>query len=113
MAEIVLGMGSSHAPQLALTPEGWWRRAVGDRTTREFWYQGKPYTYEGLREARSGENLERQLEPALAERRYQACQKAVSTLGETLTSVAPDVCIIVGDDQMESFLEDNMPAMSV
>ncbi len=113
MAEIVLGMGSSHAPQLALTPAGWWRRAEGDRTTREFWFRGQTYTFEELREARADEHLERQLEPELAERRYRACQRGIATLAETLTSVAPDVCIIVGDDQMEAFLEDNMPAISV
>ncbi len=113
MAEIVLGVGSSHAPQLALDPAGWWRRAEGDRTTREFWFRGSPYTFDALREARTGEHLERQLEPALAERRYQACQRAVATLGQKLADVAPDVCVIVGDDQKEAFLNDNMPAISV
>ena len=113
MARIVLGMGSSHAPQLALTPAGWWRRAQGDRIDRDFWYRGQGYTFDELREVRSGEHLERQLDEALAERRYQACQRAIGTLAQTLTDVAPDVCIIVGDDQMEAFLEDNMPAISV
>src|SRR4051794_847285 len=45
MAKIVLGLGTSHAPQLALTPDGWWRRAEGDkRDTEEFWFDGKVYT---------------------------------------------------------------------
>jgi hypothetical protein len=113
MAEIVLGMGSSHAPQLALTPAGWWRRAEGDRVTREFWFRGQTYSFDALREARASEHLDRQLEPDLAESRYQACQHAIAALGETLTTVAPDVCIIVGDDQREAFLDDNMPAISV
>jgi hypothetical protein len=113
MAEIVLGMGSSHAPQLALDPAGWWRRAQGDRVDRDFWFRGSEYTFDELRETRASEHLERQLEPALAERRYQACQRAIASLGQTLADVAPDVCIIVGDDQMEAFLEDNMPAISL
>ncbi len=113
MAEIVLGMGSSHAPQLALTPAGWWRRAEGDRVDRDFWYRGSTYTFDELCEARAGEHLERQLDPDLAERRYQACQRGIAALAETLGRVAPDVCIVVGDDQMEAFLEDNMPAISV
>jgi hypothetical protein len=114
MAEIVLGLGSSHAPQLALTPAGWWRRADGDRMdTEEFWFRGRAHTFNELAEVRAPEHLEAQIDPDLAERRYQTCQQAIHTLAETLSRVAPDVCIIVGDDQAECFLDDNMPAVSV
>lgn len=113
MSKIVLGLGSSHAPQLSLTPAGWWRRAEGDRRTTEFWFRGQTYTFDELAAARAGEHLERQVDPEVAEARYTACQRAIDTLAETLARVAPDVCIIVGDDQREAFLDDNMPALSV
>ena len=114
MAKIVLGLGTSHAPQLALTPAGRWRRAEGDRLdVEEFWFRGRAHTFNELAEARAAEHLEHQLDPDLAERRHAACQAAIARLGETLARAAPDVCVIVGDDQAESFLEDNMPAVSV
>jgi hypothetical protein len=99
---------------LALTPAGWWRRAEGDKLdTEEFWFRGKPHTFNELAELRAPEHLEPQIDLDLAEQRYQACQRAIHTLAETLTRMAPDVCIIVGDDQAECFLDDNMPAVSV
>jgi hypothetical protein len=113
MAKIVLGLGSSHAPQLSLTPAGWWRRAEGDRRTTEFWFRGQTYTFDALVRARAGEHLEDQIEPERAESRYARCQCAIATLAKTLERVAPDVCIIVGDDQREAFLDDNMPALSI
>src|SRR5205814_664650 len=45
--------------------------------------------------------------------RYDACQQAIAHLGETLDRVAPDVCIILGDDQHEAFSDENMPAIGV
>ena len=34
-------------------------------------------------------------------------------LGQTLAQVAPDVCIILGDDQKETFNDENMPALAI
>jgi hypothetical protein len=114
MAQIILGLGSSHAPQLHLTPAGWWRRAEGDKLdTEELWFRGRPHNFNQLAEVRSAERLEKQIEPDLAELRYQACQRAIGVLAERLAETRPDVCVIVGDDQEESFLDDNMPAISV
>jgi surfeit locus 1 family protein len=48
MAKIVLGIGSSHGPQLALPPEQWHRRATADRGNSELWYRGQTYTFPEL-----------------------------------------------------------------
>jgi hypothetical protein len=45
--------------------------------------------------------------------RHEACQRAIVTLAETLARVKPDRCIILGDDQHESFLDDIMPSVCV
>jgi len=37
----------------------------------------------------------------------------IGQLSDVLGRVAPDVCVILGDDQHESFHDDNMPAMSI
>jgi hypothetical protein len=113
MAEIVLGLGSSHAPQLALPPGEWWRRADHDRKATELWYRGDVMTFAALVDARAGEHFERELTPEKFEARFAACQQAIGALAETLERAAPDVVVIVGDDQHECFLEDNMPSIAL
>ena len=113
MAKIVLGMASSHAPQLAMPPDQW--RAYGDRSrTRDgHWYQGKTYTFSELLDARAEEHLERECTEEKFQARFDACQKAISHLEETLTRIAPDVCVMFGDDQHEVFTEDHVPSIAV
>jgi hypothetical protein len=113
MARIVLGIGSSHGPQLGMPPEQWWRRADSDKQNPALWYRGKTYRYDDLVEERASAHFERELPLETMQARHAACQKAIAALGDTLAEVAPDVCVIVGDDQDEVFLEDNMPAMAV
>jgi len=48
MAKLVLGLGTSHGPQLFLQPEQWELRATADRQNPQHWYRGKPYNYETL-----------------------------------------------------------------
>ena len=48
MAEIVLGIGSSHGPLLSTPPEQWDLRAQADRENKKHWYRGKTYDYETL-----------------------------------------------------------------
>ncbi len=113
MAKIVLGLGSSHAPQLALPTDQWWRRADFDKKNPAMWYRGKTYTYPELVEERASSHFERELSPETAEARFNACQTAIENLSQVLERVNPDVAVILGDDQEECFLEDNMPSLSV
>jgi aromatic ring-opening dioxygenase catalytic subunit (LigB family) len=69
--------------------------------------------FEQLLKERASEHLEDQLSPELAQERWDRCQRAIDSLGETLREVKPDVAVIVGDDQHECFVDDNMPALSV
>lgn len=113
MAKIVLGMGTSHAPQLSMPPSDWPRRVSADKSNPELWYQGKTYNYPELVQARASQHIEDQLSPEQAEARFQACQKAIAVQAATLDRVVPDVAIMFGDDQHEAFADDNMPAISV
>ncbi len=113
MARIVLGIGSSHGPQLGMQPEQWQIRADADRKNPALWYRGKTYRYDELVEERADAHFERELAPETMRARYEACQRAIAALGDTIREVRPDVCIIIGDDQEEVFLTDNMPAISV
>ncbi|HZT07407.1 MAG TPA: protocatechuate 3,4-dioxygenase [Chloroflexota bacterium] len=113
MAKIVLGLASSHAPQLEFPPDTW--RAYGDlqRTQEEHWYQGKVYSFPELLEARAHEHFERECTDEKFQARWNACQTAIGHLADTLDRAAPDVCVIVGDDQHEAFHDDNMPAIGI
>ncbi len=113
MAEIVLGLGSSHAPQLAMPADMWWRRAEDDKRNSHHWYRGRQMDFEQLLRERASEHLEDQLSPELAQGRWDRCQAAIDSVGDTLRAVKPDLAIIVGDDQHECFIDDNMPALSV
>ena len=113
MAKIVLGLGTSHAPQLRMPPSEWGRRAKHDRLSPELWYAGKTYTFPELVEVRAGEHFERELGEDKAQARFETCQRRIGQLAALLEQTAPDVCVIMGDDQHESFLDDNMPAISV
>ena len=101
MAEIVLGMASSHAPQLEMPPQKW--RQYGDlaRNQAEHWFRGKTYSFPELAELRASDHFGRECNEETFALRYNACQDAIAHLGQTLARIAPDVCIVVGDDQHE------------
>jgi hypothetical protein len=115
MAQIVVGMGTSHSPILSMQPESWTISAEFDQKPgRELMSprSGKLMSYpELLAEA----------DPAIAgmvgveafKRQYAACQRGIETLAETLKAARPDVAIVIGSDQEELFFDDNMPAFSV
>lgn len=113
MAKIVLGIGSSHGPQLTLPPEQW--RAFGDRsrTNPEHWFEGETYTFEELLDKRAADHFANESTDEKFSLRYDACQKALLHLRETLARVKPDRCIILGDDEHEAFIDDNMPAIAI
>jgi len=113
MAKIVLGMASSHAPQLEMPPEHW--REYGDfgRKQAEHWYHGKIYSFPELAELRAGDHFERECNEETFNLRWNACQDAIAHLAETLAKVKPDVCVLLGDDQHEAFQDDNMPSIGI
>ena len=113
MAQIVLGMASSHAPQLEMPPETW--RTYGDRGRSQpvHWFEGKTYSFGELAELRAGDHFEKECTEEKFKTRWDACQTAITHLEQTVADIAPDVCIILGDDQKESFSDENMPALSI
>src|SRR5439155_11547672 len=115
MANLVLGIATSHTPMLTLPAELWSSYAQNDQRNRELALppRGVVMSYpDGL----SGVTPEtsakfRGTEPYRDQ--AEACQRALDELSSTLRAVNPDVTVIIGDDQDEWFFEDNMPALSV
>lgn len=112
MATVVLGLGTSHSPQLSTPPEMWPKRAEQvDRTNTELLdNQGVQRPYEEL-EKLAGTSLADEISPEKIQARFDACQAGISRVAEILAEVAPDILVMVGDDQEEMFQDDNMPAL--
>src|SRR5256885_11107416 len=87
MAQIVLGIGSAHSPQLQLSPEEWELRAEADRRNPEHWYRGRPYKFDELLEVRGANTFTHEITAEKKVARHAACQQAIAHLAETLDRV--------------------------
>lgn len=103
MAEIVLGLGTSHGSQVSLTPDWWPKHGELDR---------KRTNYDELL-TEVGDSLDHELGPDVWQRKYDAVQDAVRALGTELQAADLDAVVVVGDDQAELFSADSMPAIAV
>ena len=81
MAKIVLGVGTSHSPQLSV-------RAVDWQVLREKDEHDPRLNYQDLLQ-RAKPNPERELTAEKFRQRDEACQKAIKTLGDILQQVKP------------------------
>ena len=95
MAKLIGCMAMSHAPQLMLNPDQW-----------------------DLLKNRENEGLPDKpgLETETAEvkwTKWHGCMDAIATLRQKLHELLPDVLIVVGDDQHENLVDDNMPPFTI
>ncbi len=112
MADIVLGIGSSHGPLLSTPADQWELRAKADRANKSHWFQGKTYDYETLLKERAP-GFAKDVEPAVRERRFEECRTALETLSRKFEAVKPDAVVILGNDQREFFNPGLTPAITV
>ena len=96
MANLVGCAAMSHAPQLMLNPDYW-----------------------HLLNTRAGENLPEKPDLAKNETRdlkwskWNGCMDAIAKLRDKINTLNPDVLMIVGDDQHENLVDDNMPPFTI
>src|SRR6201986_1545725 len=113
MAELVFGLATSHTPMLTLEGTGGAERAADDQKSKSLnLSDGRYVTYEQL----AKENGAPYRKIATEERFLKieaAAQKALDHIADELEKAAPDVVIIVGDDQSELFSLSNMPSISI
>ena len=112
MAEIVLGIGTSHGPLLSTPPEKWDLRAQADRANKQHCFRGKTYDYESLLRERSP-GFASEITIEARRDRHSRCQRALDAVGRKFKDVAPDAFVIVGNDQREIFNDDLTPAITV
>ena len=113
MANIVLGLATSHSPMLTTPWEKWDGRVAADRRNLDLRFRGGGFTFDQLVDERRGEDLGREVTPELWRARHAACQAAIATLARKFEETAPDAAVIIGNDQHELFTEENFPAFSV
>jgi hypothetical protein len=113
VAQIVLGLATSHGPMLSTPPEQWGQRVVADRANHAHAYRGRTYTFDELVALRAGEGIAQQVSPEAWRDRHASCRRAIGALAGVFERVRPNVAVIFGNDQMELFGEDNIPAFAV
>jgi len=95
MANLIGCAAMSHAPQLMLNPDSW-----------------------HLLNTRPGENLpdkpglEKET-PEVKWAKWNGCRAAIEKLREQIDRLNPDVLMVVGDDQHENLVDDNMPPFTI
>ncbi|HVO94272.1 MAG TPA: hypothetical protein VMT22_15590, partial [Terriglobales bacterium] len=112
MAKIVLGMGTSHGPMLVTTPEQWDLRLPDDKRNLHPWH-GQNWTFDELLKARKGEKLASQIQRGVQQARYDQCHRAIDEMARVFAAARVDIAVIVGNDQMEIFNKNLIPAFSV
>jgi len=112
VGELVLGVGTSHSPMLNATLDEWLRFAPRDPTLRYFDPDGAPVSFETLL-ARAGGRFDGECTRSRFAERLQAAHAALDRLAGEIERARLDALVIVGDDQKELFLGDNLPALLV
>lgn len=112
MADIVIGIASSHTPQLSSGVDMWPDHALRDQ--RSPLLLGKDAEYHSYAETLASANpeLARELAPEVWEGKYQRAQSAVASLAAALAGARADVALVIGDDQRELFVDDGIPAFA-
>jgi hypothetical protein len=113
MANIVLGLGTSHTPLFTLQSTDWKHRANADFANPALnLSDGRWVNYEQLLEE-TGPRYAEAARPEELQRKSALCDAALDHLADVLEAAAPDVVLIVGDDQGELFGPDNQPAFAI
>jgi hypothetical protein len=113
MAKMVLGVGASHSPLMALDGKRWIERSRDDmRNQRLNTPDGRYISYDQLAKETGAPWGE-----VATEEKFIALdtlsQRALDRVAAAIADARPDVVVIVGDDQHELFGSANMPALSV
>ncbi len=95
MANLVGCAAMSHAPQLMLNPDYW--HLLNNRQSERL--PEKPALKKETHEVKWS--------------KWQKCMDAIAALRAKIDGFRPDVLVVVGDDQHENLLDDNMPPFTV
>jgi 3-O-methylgallate 3,4-dioxygenase len=111
MADIVIGIASSHTPQLSSGVDMWPDHAQRDQ---RYPLLGKDAEFHTYAETLAGADpeLAGELRPEVWESKYQRVQRAIESLSGALAAAGADLALVIGDDQRELFIDDGIPAFA-
>ncbi len=115
MSELVLVAGTAHGPLLALALDFWVQRArdemaSGDRVLNTL--DGRLLSYAEL-SSEVGDRFSRKNGRDVFTSQIAASRAALDRLALDLRNAAPDVVVLIGNDQAELFDASNTPALAV
>jgi 3-O-methylgallate 3,4-dioxygenase len=113
MAELVLGVGSSHSPMVTLDGDGWLEWGQRDHPHPMLHTRAGRHVGYDEQLAIAGDSLADQASIERCRAGAERTQAAVAALGAAIAGAALDVLIVVGDDQDEHLLADNLPPFLV
>ena len=113
MAEIVLGIGTSHSPLLAISPRMWLDRGKDDlQRTSIHLVDGRAVPYAVLA-SESGNRFAPFATQEHFEIQARAAHAALDGLADAIDAARVDLLVVIGDDQDELFSRSHLPAFAV
>lgn len=114
MSAIVAVVGTSHSPMLGMEPERMWSlRAQNDAENTELAdVDGQIRSFDEL-VAKAKGRYDNQLSFDTWNAKYHDALACVDRLRQDLIDLAPDLLLVIGDDQEELFTARNQPAIAV
>jgi 3-O-methylgallate 3,4-dioxygenase len=113
MAQVTLGIGTSHSPQLS-TPLEEWPDTIERLKAFDLYTvpDGRPVSFEEL-DRNPPIDVDRELSPETLAARYAETQAGIEWIRHTVQEADPDLIIVIGDDQKELFLADQLSALCI
>ena len=105
MAKIVLGLATSHSPNVSTVPELWALHAERDRRNPNL-------DFAALVKA-APPHLADQLTPEVFAAKHATCQRAIEVLSDAWRQSDADLMLVIGDDQRELFLDECSPVFAL
>jgi hypothetical protein len=113
MAQLVLGIGMSHSTMVTLPDTFWQEWADEDRTiTSLLDPEGRIISFAQLAEE-VGNRYAEQATPQHWKEQYGEVRRAIERLSADVEEAELDALIIIGDDQLELFSFENIPALAI
>ncbi len=113
MADLVLALASSHSPMLNSSADEYPLHGERDRSNPGLLdREGQRVDYDDLLAA-ADPAIASLLDSEAIAQRVERCGRNIDRVAATLADARLDALIVVGDDQREQFLDDNLPAVLV
>jgi hypothetical protein len=113
MAQLIFACGTSHTPLLSMDAADWEARARNDRANQRLVDNlGRTCSYDQLA-ADVGDIYAEEAVPERWTDHARSAQLALDRLAKDLDEAAPDVVVVIGDDEHELFSAANMPAIAL